>query len=230
MPIAIVTGSAGLIGSEAARYFARQGFDVVGIDNDMRAYFFGPEASTAASTARLAAGTRLRFRTPTLDIRDREGVDALFAEHGARIELVVHTAAQPSHDWAAREPFTDFDVNAIGTLNLLRGRARALPRRAVRLHLHEQGLRRPPQRAAAGRAARRARSCPRTTGAYDGIDRDDVDRPLHALALRRVEGRRRRARAGVRALLRHADRRASAAAASPARSTPAPSCTASWPT
>jgi CDP-paratose 2-epimerase len=118
MPIAIVTGSGGLIGSESARYFAQQGFDVIGIDNDMRAYFFGPEASTASSSARLAEELD-SFRGLSLDIRDREGVDALFAEHGKNIELVVHTAAQPSHDWAAREPHTDFTVNANGTLNLL---------------------------------------------------------------------------------------------------------------
>ncbi len=118
MPIAIVTGSGGLIGSESARYFAQQGFDVIGIDNDMRAYFFGPEASTASSSARLAEELDT-FRGLSLDIRDREGVDALFAEHGSKIELVVHTAAQPSHDWAAREPHTDFTVNANGTLNLL---------------------------------------------------------------------------------------------------------------
>jgi CDP-paratose 2-epimerase len=118
MPIAIVTGSGGLIGSESARYFAQQGFDVIGIDNDMRAYFFGPEASTAHVSDELA--TTLDGFTPVeLDIRDRDGVDALLARHGSAVELIVHTAAQPSHDWAAREPHTDFGVNAVGTLNLL---------------------------------------------------------------------------------------------------------------
>jgi CDP-paratose 2-epimerase len=119
MPIAIVTGSGGLIGSESARYFAHQGYDVVGLDNDMRSYFFGPEASTASTSARLAGELRDAFRPTALDIRDRDGIEALFARHGARIELIVHTAAQPSHDWAAREPHTDFSVNAVGTLNLL---------------------------------------------------------------------------------------------------------------
>src|SRR6476620_4535342 len=126
MPIAIVTGSGGLIGSESARYFAQQGFDVIGIDNDMRAYFFGPEASTASSSARLAEELD-SFRGLSLDIRDREGVDALFAEHGSKVELVVHTAAQPSHDWAAREPHTDFGVNAWGTLNLLEATRKFAP-------------------------------------------------------------------------------------------------------
>jgi CDP-paratose 2-epimerase len=118
MPIAIVTGSGGLIGSESARYFARQGFDVIGIDNHMRAYFFGPEASTAHVSEELASSLE-GFTPVELDIRDREGVDRLVASHGSAIGLIVHTAAQPSHDWAAREPHTDFGVNAVGTLNLL---------------------------------------------------------------------------------------------------------------
>ncbi len=119
MPIAIVTGSGGLIGSEAVRYFAEQGFDVVGLDNDLRAYFFGDEASTKPTSAALAEDLGASFRPLTIDIRDRDGVERVFAEYGSRIELVVHTAAQPSHDWAAREPHTDFSVNAVGTLNLL---------------------------------------------------------------------------------------------------------------
>ncbi|WP_211241733.1 NAD-dependent epimerase/dehydratase family protein [Patulibacter minatonensis] len=118
-PICVVTGSGGLIGSEAARHFASVGFDVVGIENDMRQQFFGPAASTAASSSQLAADLGDAFRHEVLDIRDADGVDALFASLAKRIALVVHTAAQPSHDWAARDPFTDFGVNANGTLNLL---------------------------------------------------------------------------------------------------------------
>jgi CDP-paratose 2-epimerase len=117
-PIAIVTGSGGLIGSESVRHFAALGFDVVGLENDMRAHFFGPEASTGHVTARLLEEVD-DFRSLHLDIRDTAGVDRVFAEHGARIELVVHTAAQPSHDWAASDPHTDFGVNAQGTLNVL---------------------------------------------------------------------------------------------------------------
>ncbi len=116
--IVIVTGSGGLIGAEAVRYFSATFDLVVGVDNDMRAYFFGPDASTEWSVGRLrdeVAG----YRHEALDIRDRAAVDELFAELGSDIELVVHTAAQPSHDWAAQEPLTDFDVNAVGTLNLL---------------------------------------------------------------------------------------------------------------
>ncbi|HTD78119.1 MAG TPA: NAD-dependent epimerase/dehydratase family protein, partial [Chloroflexota bacterium] len=118
MPIAIVTGSGGLIGSESVRHFAGLGFDVVGIENDMRSRFFGAEASTTPVSEQLVAEVE-GFVWERLDIRDRDGIDALFARHGSRIELVVHTAAQPSHDWAASDPHTDFTVNANGTLNLL---------------------------------------------------------------------------------------------------------------
>jgi CDP-paratose 2-epimerase len=126
-PVAIVTGSGGLIGSQAVRHFAREGFDVVGIDNDMRSYFFGPDASTARVSETLADELAGAFRTVDLDVRDSEGVDRLFAEHRSRVELVVHTAAQPSHDWAASEPLTDFTVNANGTLSLLQATRRHAP-------------------------------------------------------------------------------------------------------
>jgi CDP-paratose 2-epimerase len=118
MPIVIITGAGGLIGSESVRYFASEGFDVLGVDNDLRAYFFGPDASTAHVCAQLAREVGA-FRGVELDIRDRDGMERLFAQNAKEIELVVHTAAQPSHDWAAREPHTDFSVNAVGTLNLL---------------------------------------------------------------------------------------------------------------
>jgi CDP-paratose 2-epimerase len=118
MSIALVTGSAGLIGSEAVRHFAARGYDVVGIDNDMRRYFFGDEASTAWSRRRLEESVP-GYRHAAVDIRDQEAVNGLFAELGRDITLVIHAAAQPSHDWAAREPITDFTVNANGTLVLL---------------------------------------------------------------------------------------------------------------
>jgi CDP-paratose 2-epimerase len=119
VPIAIVSGSGGLIGSEAVRFFASQDLDVVGLDNDMRAYFFGAEASTKPTSQRLVDELEGSFRAIDLDIRDQTSVDRLFAELGSQIELVVHAAGQPSHDWAAREPHTDFSVNALGTLNML---------------------------------------------------------------------------------------------------------------
>lgn len=118
MSVALITGSAGLIGSEAVRHFAARGLQVVGIDNDMRRTFFGEEASTAANR-RLLEREVPGYEHHDLDIRDAAGIDALFARYGRDLSLVVHTAAQPSHDWAAREPFTDFGVNATGTLHLL---------------------------------------------------------------------------------------------------------------
>jgi CDP-paratose 2-epimerase len=124
--VGIITGSAGLIGSEAARYFAGKGLQTVGIDNDMRSYFFGPAASTAWMKQQLLESVS-SYEHWDLDIRDQRAVFALFERFGKNICLVVHTAAQPSHDWAAREPFTDFTVNANGTLNLLEATRRFCP-------------------------------------------------------------------------------------------------------
>ncbi len=118
MSIALVTGAAGLVGSETCRRFARDGFDVIGIDNDMRARFFGADASTAPTRARLEQDLR-SYRHFAIDVRDEPAVTGVFREFGAAIEVIVHAAAQPSHDWAARAPLVDFGVNALGTLNLL---------------------------------------------------------------------------------------------------------------
>jgi CDP-paratose 2-epimerase len=126
VPIAIVTGSGGLVGSESVRHFVEAGYEVVGIENDMRARFFGAEASTARQTRRLLDAYE-SFRSVDLDIRDREGVDRLFETLAHDLELVIHTAAQPSHDWAASDPQTDFTVNANGTLNLLESTRRHQP-------------------------------------------------------------------------------------------------------
>src|ERR1700709_2173526 len=119
MPVAIITGSGGLIGSESVRHFVELGFDVIGLENDMRARFFGSDASTAHTTQSLVERYGEEFRSLELDIRDADGVSRVFAERASEIELVIHTAAQPSHDWAASDPQTDFAVNANGTLNLL---------------------------------------------------------------------------------------------------------------
>jgi CDP-paratose 2-epimerase len=118
MNMCIVTGAAGLIGAETVRFFAEKGMDVAGIDNDMRRQFFGEEASTAWSRERLQSEVR-NYRHFDLDIRDTTAIAALFARYGKGIAAVVHTAAQPSHDWAACDPQTDFAVNASSTLNLL---------------------------------------------------------------------------------------------------------------
>ncbi|MGF1505467.1 MAG: NAD-dependent epimerase/dehydratase family protein, partial [Anaerolineae bacterium] len=119
MSIAIVTGSAGLVGSEAAIFFAQQGFDVVGIDNDMRSIFFGDSASTIPNRRRLQQTLGKRYTHIDEDIRSADAIDAVFSRYATDINVVIHTAAQPSHDWAAREPATDFTINANGTLHLL---------------------------------------------------------------------------------------------------------------
>ncbi|MEM7339181.1 MAG: NAD-dependent epimerase/dehydratase family protein [Actinomycetota bacterium] len=126
MDTAIVTGSGGLIGAQAVRYFAPEFDSIIGIDNDLRSYFFGPEASTAWAVDEHEQALA-NYQHASVDIRDRERIDALFATHSSDIKLVIHTAAQPSHDWAAKEPFTDFDVNAVGTLNLLEATRRHAP-------------------------------------------------------------------------------------------------------
>ena len=128
MSVALITGSGGLIGSEAAMFFGARGLDVVGIDNDMRRVFFGAEASTEWNRVRVQQELGTRYVHHDLDIRDRDAILALVRRYGKDLALVVHAAAQPSHDWAAREPFVDFDINAGGTLNLLE---------AVRLHADE---------------------------------------------------------------------------------------------
>ncbi|MEZ6062265.1 MAG: NAD-dependent epimerase/dehydratase family protein [Planctomycetaceae bacterium] len=116
--IAIVTGSAGLIGAESVRFLSSKGYRVVGIDNDMRREFFGDDASTRWSREQLQE-TVPGYCHESLDIRHHARVEPLFAELGSDIDIVVHTAAQPSHDWAATAPFVDFSVNANGTLVLL---------------------------------------------------------------------------------------------------------------
>jgi len=114
----VVTGSAGLIGSETVKRFAKDGAHVVGIDNDMRAQFFGAEASTGKIRDGLVKDVR-GYEHHDIDIRDGAAINELFKQHGPKIDAIVHTASQPSHDWAARDPQTDFTVNANGTLNLL---------------------------------------------------------------------------------------------------------------
>jgi CDP-paratose 2-epimerase len=118
MAVAVITGSGGLIGAEAARFFAAKGMDVVGIDNDMRRQLFGEEASTAWSRWRLERELG-GYRHYDIDIRDQGAISGLFERFKTGIAVVIHTAAQPSHDWAAKAPFVDFSINAVGTLNLL---------------------------------------------------------------------------------------------------------------
>jgi CDP-paratose 2-epimerase len=124
MKTLLVTGSSGLIGSEVVDYFCRLGWNVHGIDNNMRADFFGPQGDTRWNQSRLVA-LHKTFHHHELDIRNRVGVIALLKE--LRPSLLVHAAAQPSHDLAASRPFDDFDVNAVGTLNLLESTRQQAP-------------------------------------------------------------------------------------------------------
>jgi CDP-paratose 2-epimerase len=127
LPVALITGSGGLIGSESVQHFVQAGYEVIGLENDMRARFFGADASTAYTTDVLTQRYPDEFRSLEIDIRNADRVMAIFREHAAQIEIVIHTAAQPSHDWAASDPQTDFGVNANGTLNLLEAARRCSP-------------------------------------------------------------------------------------------------------
>lgn len=118
MNIALVTGASGLIGGESVDFFSNK-FDLIaGIDNNMRSYFFGEQASTDWNRNRLQKEVP-NFRHHNTDIRDYAALEIIFKEYGADIKLIIHAAAQPSHDWAAKEPLTDFSINATGTLNML---------------------------------------------------------------------------------------------------------------
>jgi CDP-paratose 2-epimerase len=126
MSVAILTGSSGLIGSETAKFLHSQGMEVVGIDNNMREYFFGKDASTEWNTLSLQQSLK-NFTHISADIRDQASIESVFRKWSKDISVVVHTAAQPSHDWAAKEPLTDFGVNANGTLVMLEMTRRYCP-------------------------------------------------------------------------------------------------------
>jgi CDP-paratose 2-epimerase len=118
MNVALITGSAGLIGSESVGFFSEKFDKIVGIDNNLREYFFGSNASTVWNNERLKEKYP-NYISRNTDIRNVDNLENIFKEFGNDIKLIIHTAAQPSHDWAAKEPFTDFSVNATGTLNML---------------------------------------------------------------------------------------------------------------
>jgi len=127
MKIALITGVAGLVGSDSARFFHAKGFRVVGIDNGMREYFFGEDGSTRWNLEELKTECS-NFTNHSADIRDGAAVSRIFSEYSRDIDVIIHNAAQPSHDWAAREPHTDFDINAAGTLNLLEAARQYCPK------------------------------------------------------------------------------------------------------
>jgi CDP-paratose 2-epimerase len=117
--IAIITGSSGLIGSESVKFFVSKDFYVIGIDNNMRKYFFGEEGSTYKSKKTLKQKYKGSYSHFDIDIRNYNKLKTIFEKYNSQIDVVIHTAAQPSHDWAAKEPITDFTINANGTINLL---------------------------------------------------------------------------------------------------------------
>jgi CDP-paratose 2-epimerase len=127
MKVVLVTGSGGLIGSESVSFFCEQGFNVVGIDNNMRQVFFGKDASTEWKQARLLQNYNDQYIHHNIDIRNREAIERVFRTYGKDIDLIIHTAAQPSHDWAVKDPYTDFTVNANGTLVLLENTRQTCP-------------------------------------------------------------------------------------------------------
>jgi len=117
MKYCIVTGSGGLVGSESVKFFCDNGYTILGVDNDMRKYFFG--TSTTSISDELQAKYQERYIHHTIDIRNKDALDTIFSTYTTGIECIIHCAAQPSHDWAAKEPHTDFGINAVATLNLL---------------------------------------------------------------------------------------------------------------
>jgi len=117
MKTIIVTGSGGLIGRETTEFFLKKGFRVIGIDNNMRRYFFGEDGSVSSNIESISKMSNYVHKA--IDIRNYEDLENLFSEYNSDIDCIIHAAAQPSHDWAAKEPFTDFHVNATSTINLL---------------------------------------------------------------------------------------------------------------
>ena len=118
MSIVIITGSTGLVGSESVNFFSDKGFDVVGIDNNLRKFFFGKDGSTKWIKSRLLKRNK-KFRNYNIDIRNTSGLEKIFRKYNKNIKLILHCAAQPSHDYGKNFPIIDFNINATGTLNLL---------------------------------------------------------------------------------------------------------------
>ena len=118
MSIALITGSSGLVGSESVNFFCKKGFDVVGIDNDLRKFFFGKDGTTSWMKKKLLKENK-NFKAINLDIRNYNGLEKIFKKYKKKITLIIHCAAQPSHDYGKNFPIIDFNVNATGTLNLL---------------------------------------------------------------------------------------------------------------
>ena len=204
MSVAIITGSAGLVGSEAVAYFAARGLDVVGIDNDMRAEFFGKEASTRWVRDRLRADV-MHYRHHEADIRDTQAIEGIFARYGNDISLVIHAAAQPSHDWAASRTHDGLHCECERDIRNARSDAAFCAGGGLHFHVDEQGLRRPSEPACRWWRWRRDGKSRPVTRMRRGNSGNDVDRRNDAQLVWSIEGCRRRSGAGIRALLRHED-------------------------
>jgi len=126
MSVALITGSCGLVGSESALFFSKKGFEIVGIDNNSRRFFFGKDGDTGWIKSRLKKSIN-KYYHYNIDIRSLDSLEKVFNKYGKKISLIIHSAAQPSHDWAKTRPFIDFDINAKGTLNLLELNKRYCP-------------------------------------------------------------------------------------------------------
>ena len=118
MSIAIITGSCGLVGSEAAMFFSKKGFDIVGIDNNSRKFFFGKDGDVTWVKISLKKNIK-NYKHLNIDVRNYSTLKKIFSKYKRNIKVIIHAAAQPSHDWAKNKPFIDFEINAKGTLNLL---------------------------------------------------------------------------------------------------------------
>ena len=204
----IVTGSSGLIGSEVCRYFGNTGWQIHGVDNNSRAVFFGPKGDTRWNQRKLEEELE-RFHHHELDVRDRQGIMRLIEE--VQPAVIVHAAAQPSHDLAAKIPFDDFDTNAGGTLNLLEATRRFAPG-AVFVYMSTNKV--------YGDAPNLLPLIENATrweyardSDYSGIRGNFHDRPVQAFSVRRVEGRGRRDGAGIRKIFWHRELLPCAAAA-----------------
>ncbi len=126
MSVALITGSCGLVGSESALFFSKKGFEIVGIDNNSRRFFFGKDGDTGWIKSRLKKSIN-KYYHYNIDIRSLDSLEKVFKKYRKKISLIIHSAAQPSHDWAKTRPFIDFDINAKGTLNLLELNKRYCP-------------------------------------------------------------------------------------------------------
>jgi len=126
MSIAIITGSGGLIGAESVKFFSKKFKNIIGIDNDSRKYFFGKSASVITNINSLKKNIK-NYNHKYIDIRNIKKIEKIFKQYKKKIKFIIHCAAQPSHDWAAKEPLTDFSINATGTINILENMRKYAP-------------------------------------------------------------------------------------------------------